>query len=73
MCVVTVTDCRAMKPDDAPFACIGFRPGMYVWVLEHARVVEPVPITGQQRLFDVRDGLIHQGDLIAAPLSASPL
>ena len=60
LCVVNVVDCRAMTPDDVPFACVDqFYANHYAWVLRDVRLVEPFSIVGQLRLFDVRDNLIH--------------
>jgi hypothetical protein len=60
LCVVNVVDCRMMTPDDVPFACVDrFYPDHFAWVLRDVRLIEPFPIVGQLRLFDVRDGLIR--------------
>jgi len=60
LCVVDVVDCREMTRDDIPFACVQqFYPDHYAWVLRDVRLIEPFPVVGQLRLFDVRDGLIR--------------
>jgi hypothetical protein len=60
LCVVKVVNCRPMTPADVPFACVReFHPDHYAWVLGDVRMIEPFPILGQLRLFDVGDALIR--------------
>jgi hypothetical protein len=49
-----------MDRDDVPFACVDkFYPKHFVWVLHKARLIEPFPVYGQLRLFQIRDKLIQ--------------
>ncbi len=60
LCVVQVTGCRRMTPDDVPFACIReFYPDHYAWELGAVTLIEPFAVLGQLRLFDVADGLVR--------------
>jgi hypothetical protein len=59
LCVVDVTGCRRMTPDDVPFACVGqFLPDHFAWELGNVRLIKPFGVVGQLRLFDVPDRLI---------------
>src|SRR5689334_7925632 len=54
VCTVVVADCRPMRPDDEAAAGCAYRPGLHAWVLTHVqRLAKPVPVRGQQRLFEV--------------------
>ncbi len=60
LCVVDLIDCRRMKKEDPPFACIReFYPEYYSWVLNGVKLIEPFSVVGQLRLFAVPDRLIH--------------
>lgn len=74
LCIVDVTDCRAMQHGDVPFACVDqFYPGQFAWILENVRLVKPVPVLGQLRLFDVPDKSVHVLNPITVEMStASP-
>ncbi len=60
LCTVEVVGCRRMTRDDIPFACIAdFYPDHYAWELGRVQLIEPFPVMGQLRLFDVPDELIR--------------
>jgi hypothetical protein len=60
LCLVDVVGCRRMTRDDLPFACISdFYPDYYAWELGRVQLIEPFPVMGQLRLFDVPDALIR--------------
>lgn len=45
-CVVDLTDVKKLSD------------GTFAWIIENVEVIKPVPVKGQQRLFDVDDELI---------------
>jgi hypothetical protein len=60
LCIVDVVDCRPMTRQDVPFACVTeFYPDHYAWVLGNVQLIEPFPVTGQLRLFEMNDDLIR--------------
>jgi hypothetical protein len=52
--IVKVVDCRPMNKSDEKRACCGEYPGAWAWVLSEVRRVEPFPVKGQLRLFQVK-------------------
>jgi hypothetical protein len=59
LCVVKVVDCRPMKRDDVPFACVDkFYPKHFVWVLGKVKLIQPFGVVGPLRFFEIRDKLI---------------
>jgi hypothetical protein len=59
LCIVDVIDCRPMTDADEKAACCERYPRAWSWVLANVRAVEPVAITGKQKLFTVDDSLIR--------------
>jgi hypothetical protein len=59
LCIVDVIDCRPMTRRDIPLAHLSeFYPDHYAWVLEKVRHIEPFPVVGQLRFFEISDTLI---------------
>jgi hypothetical protein len=54
--MVKVVDCRPMTERDEPAARCRKYEGAWAWVLGDVRRIEPFPVRGRLRLFDVRVG-----------------
>ncbi len=52
-CIVDLIDCRPFLPTDAKAAQSNYRPGLFAYVLENVRPIEPFPVRGNVVLFDV--------------------
>ena len=64
LCVVDLVDCQPMQVADNKEACCSWRPDLWAWKLENVRPVQPSPIRGRLRLFEVPDwkiGYTHPG------------
>lgn len=49
-----VTDVRPMQPADEELACVKWRPGLFVWVLEDRRpLARPFPVRGIPGVYEV--------------------
>jgi hypothetical protein len=46
-------DCRPMTKNDEEEACCEWYSGAYAWVFRNIRRIEPFPVKGQLRIFDV--------------------
>lgn len=55
LCVVDLVGCRPMTRADEKAACCDLYPGAFAWVLDNRKRVQPFPVQGQQRFFDVDD------------------
>src|ERR1700722_11217024 len=53
--IVRLVDVRPMHPRDATGAAVPFSRALYAWVLEDPRPIEPFPVKGQLRLFEVNE------------------
>ncbi|MCK4783342.1 MAG: ASCH domain-containing protein [Desulfobacteraceae bacterium] len=51
--VVNLIDCRHMKSGDTKKARCPYCPELYSWVLSSVKKIEPFPVKGQLRLFEV--------------------
>lgn len=51
--VVRLVDCRPMTRADEPAACCPYYPGAWAWILSDIRPIEPFPVRGQLKLYDV--------------------
>lgn len=51
--IVDLVDCRPMVKEDEVRACCEIYEGAYSWVLENIRHIEPFPVKGKLRLFNV--------------------
>ena len=54
LCIVRVADCRPMTSADETAACCKRYPRAWAWILEDLRPIEPFPVSGKHRLFDVQ-------------------
>jgi hypothetical protein len=59
LCIADVIDCRPMTEADVAAACVSLYAGAWAWILTNVRLVEPIPVRGQVKFFDVADGLIN--------------
>lgn len=53
VCVVTLVDCREMTKSDEAAACCQIYPNAKAWVLRDVQLIEPFPVKGQLRIFEV--------------------
>lgn len=53
ICTAEIVDCRPMVPTDEAAAGVACSAGCYAWVLRDVRPLEPFPVRGRQKLFDV--------------------
>lgn len=53
ICLVEVTDCRPMRRQDWPAACIAPYAPAYGWHLANVRPVPPIPVRGMLKIFTV--------------------
>lgn len=53
VCRCTLADCRPMMAADEDAACCAVYPGAWAWVLTDITPVDPVPVQGRLRLFEV--------------------
>lgn len=53
VCVVELVDCREMTKSDETDACCQIYPEAKAWVLRDVQLIEPFPVKGQLRLFEV--------------------
>jgi len=51
--IVNVIDCRPMRPEDEGPAMTPYEPGLWVWLTDDRRRIEPFPVRGQMGLYDV--------------------
>lgn len=51
--IADLTDVRRMTKEDEAAACCGVYPGVFAWVLENVREIDPFPVRGQQGLYEV--------------------
>lgn len=54
MAIATLVDCRPMSVLDEPAAQCRKYDGAYAWVLEDVRPIQPFPVRGERRLFEVK-------------------
>jgi hypothetical protein len=58
ICIVEITHCRRFeRKDDMKVLCAWFNG--YVFEFKNIRQVKPIPITGRQRFFEIKDSLIE--------------
>lgn len=62
LAVVELVDCRPMKKEDEESAMYPYRSGLYAWILSDIKKIEPFPVKGQLRLFEVdyKDGIASE-------------
>jgi hypothetical protein len=54
LCVVTLADCEPFARKHRKGSYLDDPPsGGYAWILKNVRFIKPIPIKGQQRLFEV--------------------
>lgn len=53
LCFVRVVDCRPMTRADEAAACCALYPDAWAWELEEIVPIDPFPVRGRQRLFNV--------------------
>jgi hypothetical protein len=53
VCVVELVDCRVMEKSDETDACCEIYPDAKAWILRDVQLIEPFPVKGQLRLFEV--------------------
>jgi len=53
LCIARLVDCRPMTAADMVAACCGGSKQLWAWCLEDVRKIEPFPVKGQLRLYDV--------------------
>lgn len=58
ICVVELAICRPMVPEDESAACCRIYPGAFAWMLLNPRPIDPFPVKGRLKLFNVPDRLI---------------
>ncbi len=51
--IAKLVDCRPMKFGDEELAMCSTYPGAIAWILEDIRKIDPFPVRGQLRLYDV--------------------
>lgn len=52
LAVVNLVDCRPIRLKDEKMAMI-YRSDLYAWVLENIQKIEPFPVKGQLRIYEV--------------------
>lgn len=50
---VWLTGIREMLKEDEEQACIAYRPEHYAWIIDNPTKINPVPIKGKQRIFEI--------------------
>ena len=58
-CVINVTGCRPMTWDDETAAIVKYRPGLWAWEFDSVKLIEPFPVRGRLKLYEVNEELIH--------------
>lgn len=53
LATVELIDCRPMKVEDGWAAMCSWMPGLYAWVLSNIKKIDPFPVKGQLKLFEV--------------------
>ena len=53
LCVVMLYDCVPSTFDHASAACCSIYEGAWSWLLEDVRPIEPFPVRGYQRIYEV--------------------
>lgn len=53
LAVVELIDCRPMLKEDWRQAKVGFHPQLWSWVLGNIRTINPFPVTGRRRLYEI--------------------
>jgi hypothetical protein len=53
LAIVRLIDVREMRPEDTVPAGVPYQDGLWAWLLEEARAIEPFAVRGQLRLFEV--------------------
>ncbi len=53
VCTVELVDCRPMTKLDEAAACCEVYPDAKAWVLRNIRPIEPFPVKGKLRIFEV--------------------
>jgi len=56
VCMVNLIGCREMKPEDEKAAQSDYEPGTYSWILSGATPIEPFPVRGQLKIFEIELG-----------------
>ena len=54
LAIVEVVDCRKMKKEDEEAAGLPYRPDLYSWILSDIQKIEPFPVKGQLRFYEVK-------------------
>ena len=53
LAIVELVDCRPMKKEDEKLARSPYHPDLYAWILSSIKAIEPFPVKGKLRLFEV--------------------
>lgn len=53
LCIVRLVGCRPMIKEDEAAACCPIYGGAFSWLLADVRPIQPFPVRGQLRIFDV--------------------
>lgn len=56
--IVRLVDMRPLEKKDLPAALLDksdFSPGLYAWVLDNNRLIEPIPVKGKLSLWEFKD------------------
>ncbi len=53
LAIVRVVECRPMTQADETAACCQVYPNAWAWILEDIRPIQPFPVKGSLRLFEV--------------------
>ena len=53
LATVELIDCRRMRKEDEVAAMISYHKSLYAWVLSNIKKIDPFPVKGQLKLFEV--------------------
>ena len=53
LATVDLIDCRPMRMEDVKAAMYPYHPDLYAWELSNIKKIDPFPVKGQLRLFEV--------------------
>jgi len=53
LATVELNDCRPMRKEDEKAAMFSYDPLLFAWVLSDIKKIEPFPVKGELKLFDV--------------------
>lgn len=51
--IAELHDVQVMTPEHEEMACCTYSPGYYSWILRNIRPIQPFPVKGQLKLFEI--------------------